>query len=78
MYDRMTDKLKTVYPLKLSFAGEEGGCKQVFSMARTMNMRGNKFVFLVFGKLPFLLRWKNVLSGSHALNFCFSRVKSVT
>ena len=23
-------------------------------------------MFFVFGKCPFLLRWKNVLSGSHA------------
>ena len=27
-----------------------GAYKQVFSTARTMNMRGNKIVFLVFGK----------------------------
>ena len=41
-------------------------------------MRGNKFVFLVFGKCPFLLRLKNVLSVSHPLHLCFSRNKSVT
>ena len=41
-------------------------------------MRGNKFVFLMFGKFPFLLRLKNVLSGSSALHFCFIRYKSVT
>ena len=41
-------------------------------------------MFFVFGKCPFLLcwkfllRWKNVLSGSHALHFRFLRNKSVT
>ena len=41
-------------------------------------MRGNKFVFLVFGKCPFLLRWKNVLSVSHALHLRFILNKCVT
>ena len=72
----MTDRLKTVYPLKTPFCGGGGGggwYKQVFSIARTMNMRGNKLVFLVFGKYSFLIRWKNVfkLSGSHALGIRF-------
>ena len=35
-------------------------------------------MFFVFGKCPFLLRWKNVLSGSHALHLRFTRNKSVT
>ena len=35
-------------------------------------------MFLVFGKCPFLLRWKNVLSISHPLHLGFSRNKSVT
>ena len=35
-------------------------------------------MLLVFGKCPFLLRWKNVLSVSHPLHLCFSRNKSVT
>ena len=35
-------------------------------------------MFLVFGKCPFLLRWKNVLSVSHQLHLRFSRNKSVT
>ena len=35
-------------------------------------------MFFVFGKCPFLLRWKNVLSGSHALHLRFIRNKSVT
>ena len=35
-------------------------------------------MFFVFGKCPFLLRWKNVLSGSHALHLHFIRNKSVT
>ena len=35
-------------------------------------------MFLVFGKCPFLLRWKNVLSVSHALHLRFSRNKYVT
>ena len=34
-------------------------------------------MFLVFGKFLFLLSWKNVLSGSHALHFHFIRYKSV-
>ena len=38
-------------------------------------MCGNKFVFLVFGKCPFLLRWKNVVSVSHPLHLRFSRNK---
>ena len=41
-------------------------------------MRGNKIVFLMFGICTFFLRWKNVLSGSHALHFRFIRYKSVT
>ena len=41
-------------------------------------MCGNKFVFLVFGKCPFLLRWKNVVSVSHPLHLRFSRNKPVT
>ena len=41
-------------------------------------MRGNKIVFLMFGKFLFLLRWENVLFGSHVLHFCFIRYKSVT
>ena len=35
-------------------------------------------MFFVFGKCPFLFRWKNVLSGSHALHLSFIRNKSVT
>ena len=35
-------------------------------------------MFLVFGKCPFLSRWKNVLSVSHALHLCFIWNKSVT
>ena len=35
-------------------------------------------MFFVFGKCPFLLRWKNVLSGSNALHLRFIRNKSVT
>ena len=35
-------------------------------------------MFLVFGKCPFLLRWKNVLSVSHPLHLLFSQNKSVT
>ena len=35
-------------------------------------------MFLVSGKCPFLLRWKNVLSVSHPLHLRFSRNKSVT
>ena len=35
-------------------------------------------MFFVFGKWPFLLCWKNVLSGSHALHLRFIRNKSVT
>ena len=35
-------------------------------------------MFFVFGKCPFLLRWKNVLSGSHAFHLRFIRNKSVT
>ena len=50
----------------------------MFSIARTMNMWGNKFVFLVYGKCPFLLRWKNVLSVSHPLHLRFSRNKTDT
>ena len=50
----------------------------MFSIARTMNMCGNKFVFLVFGKCPFLLRWKNVVSVSHPLHLRFSLNKPVT
>ena len=35
-------------------------------------------MFFVFGKCPFLLRWENVLSGSHALHLRFILNKSVT
>ena len=35
-------------------------------------------MFFVFGKCPFLLRWKKVLSGSRALHIRFIRNKSVT
>ena len=35
-------------------------------------------MFFVFGKCPFLLCWKKVLSGSHALHLRFIRHKSVT
>ena len=35
-------------------------------------------MFFVFGKCPFLLCWKNVLSGSNALHLHFIRNKSVT
>ena len=41
-------------------------------------MCGNKFVFLVFGKRPFPLRLKNVVSVSHPLHLRFSRNKPVT
>ena len=61
--------LKTVYPLKLCFAG---GINRYFQIAKTMNMRGNKIVFLMFSKFQFLLCWKNLLSGSHALLFRLS------
>ena len=71
----MTDRLKTVYRLKLCFCG---GYKQVFSIARTMSMKGNKFVFLVLGHFLFLLCLKKFLSGSHVLHFCLIRYKSVT
>ena len=33
---------------------------------------------LVFGKCPFVLRWKNVLSVSHALHLRFIQNKSIT
>ena len=32
----------------------------------------------MFGKFPFLLHWKNVLSGVHSLHFRFIRYKSIT
>ena len=35
-------------------------------------------MFFIFGKRLFLLRWKNVLTGSHALHLRFIRNKSVT
>ena len=35
-------------------------------------------MFLVFGKCPFLLRWKYALSVSHPLHLHCSRNKSVT
>ena len=35
-------------------------------------------MFLVFGKCPVLLRWKNVLSVSHPLHLRLSRNKSFT
>ena len=35
-------------------------------------------MFLVFGKCPFLLRWKNVVCVSHPLHLRFNRNKSVT
>ena len=35
-------------------------------------------MFFVFGKCLFLLRWNDVLSGSHALHLRFNRNKSVT
>ena len=35
-------------------------------------------MFFIFGKCPFLLRWKNDLTGSHALHLRFIRNKSVT
>ena len=35
-------------------------------------------MFFVFGKCPFLLRCKNVLSVSHPLHLRFSRNESVT
>ena len=35
-------------------------------------------MLLVFGKCPFLLRWKNVLSVSHPLHLRFSRNQFVT
>ena len=35
-------------------------------------------MFFMFGKCPFLLRWKNVLSGSHALHLRFIWNKFVT
>ena len=35
-------------------------------------------MFLVFGKCPFLLPWKNVVSVSHQLHLRCSRNKSVT
>ena len=70
----MTDRLKTVYHHKTPFCG----VYLVFSIARTINFGGNKFVFFMFGKCTFLLRWKNVLTGSHALHLRFIRNKSVT
>ena len=50
----------------------------MFSIARTFNSGDTKSCFFVFGKCPFLLRWKNILSGSHALHLCFIRNTSVT
>ena len=50
----------------------------MFSIVRTINFGGNKFVFFVFGKCPFLLRWKNVFTGCDALHLRFIRNKSVT
>ena len=35
-------------------------------------------MFLVLGKCPFLLSWKNVMSVSHPFHLRFSRNKSVT
>ena len=35
-------------------------------------------MLLMFGKCPFLVRWKNVLSVSHPLHLRFSRNKFVT
>ena len=35
-------------------------------------------MFLVFGKCPFLLRWKNVVSVFHPLHLRFSQNKFVT
>ena len=35
-------------------------------------------MFLVFGKCPFLLRWKNVLTVFHSLHPRFSQNKSVS
>ena len=35
-------------------------------------------MFVVFGKCPFLLRWKNIVSVPHPLHLRFSRNKSVT
>ena len=35
-------------------------------------------MFFVSGKCPFLLRWKKVLSGSHALHLRFIQNKPVT
>ena len=77
----MTDRLQAVYTLKLRFAGGGGVYKRVltyFQIARIKNMRGNKNMFPMLGKFPFLLQWKNVLSSSHALHFRFIRYKSVT
>ena len=50
----------------------------MFSIARTINSEATNSCFFVFGKCPFLLRWKNVLSGSHALHLSFIRNKSFT
>ena len=46
----------------------------MFSIARTINSEATNSCF----SCPFLLRWKNVLSGSHALHLRFIRTKSVT
>ena len=63
----MTDRLKNSMPPKTPF---RRGYIQVFSIAKTMNMPGNKFVLLMFGKFPFLLSWKK--------HFLFIRYKSIT
>ena len=71
----MTDRLNIVYQHKTPF------CRVIFGVfnSETYLFGGNKFVFFIFGKCPFLLRWKNVLTGSHALHLRFiCRNKSVT
>ena len=62
------------FTVKLPFAGVYIG---VFNSENYCG-GGHKFVFFVFGKCPFLLRWKNILFGSHALHLHFIRKKSVT
>ena len=52
-----------------------GGHNQVFSIARTMSMRGEQIRVSKFGKFPFFLRWKNVLSVSAYVAPPFNPVK---
>ena len=70
----MTDRLKKIYQHKTPFCGGIDRCFQY----RELLIRRRQIRVFVFGKCPFLLRWKNGLSGSHALHLRFIRNKSVT